>query len=117
VLLFPKSALLFEEEGWNCYPYTRTKYKHKLFTGFSIEMETQFSPDLGDNDNVFNLNKSELSQRIVGTFIYFNNIYLILIYLSFQNMLTLLTIQLQKRITKNKKIQNFLNLIKLVEDL
>ena len=65
-MLVPKSALLFEEEGWNCYPYTRTKYKHQMFTGFSIDIETKFNPDLGDNENVFNLSEAELSQRTVG---------------------------------------------------
>ena len=64
--LFSKSALIFEEEGWNMYPYTRTKYKHKLFDRFSIEIETKFVPDMGQQENVFNLKKSELSKRIVG---------------------------------------------------
>lgn len=65
-LLFPKSALLFEEESWNCYPSTRTKYSHKLFKSFNVDIESKYLADLGQSDNVFNLSPSELSQRTVG---------------------------------------------------
>jgi hypothetical protein len=65
-LLFPKSALLFEEESWNCYPYTRTKYKHKLFKSFNIDIESKYQADCGQCENAFNLSKSELSSRVVG---------------------------------------------------
>lgn len=65
-LLFPKSALIFEEEGWNCYPYTRTKYRHKLFKSFNIDIESKYLGDLGQSENVFNLSKSELSSRVIG---------------------------------------------------
>jgi hypothetical protein len=64
-LLFPKSALLFEEESWNCYPYTRTKYRHKMFKGFNIDIESKYLPDYGVSNNVFNLSKSELHNRSV----------------------------------------------------
>jgi hypothetical protein len=64
-LLFPKSALLFEEESWNCYPYTRTKYRHKMFKGFNIDIESKYLPDYGLYNNVFNLSKSELHSRSV----------------------------------------------------
>ena len=65
-LLFPKSALLFEEESWNAYPYTRTKYKHKLFKSFNIDIESKYLSDLGQTENVFNLTKAELAARIIG---------------------------------------------------
>lgn len=65
-LLFPKSALVFEEESWNFYPYTRTKYKHGYFKSFNIDIESKYLNDLGTNENAFNLNKSELSSRTVG---------------------------------------------------
>lgn len=65
-LLFPKSALLFEEESWNCYPFTRTKYSHKLFKSFNVDIESKYLPDLGQSENVFNLNPSELAQRTIG---------------------------------------------------
>ena len=64
-LLFPKSALLFEEESWNSYPYTRTKYRHKLFKSFNIDIESKYLADCGQTENPFNLNKSELSMRQV----------------------------------------------------
>lgn len=64
-LLFPKSALLFEEESWNCYPHTRTKYSHKLFKSFNIDIESKYLSDCGQNENVFNLNRSELATRSV----------------------------------------------------
>ena len=64
-LLFPKSALSFEEESWNSYPYTRTKYKHKLFKSFNIDIESKYLPDLGQSENAFNLNKSELACRTI----------------------------------------------------
>ena len=65
-LLFPKSALLFEEESWNCYPYTRTRYRHRMFKSLSIDIESKYLPDYGQSGNVFNLSKSELAQRNIG---------------------------------------------------
>jgi hypothetical protein len=65
-LLFPKSALLFEEESWNCYPYTRTKYKHRLFKSFNIDIESKYLHDYGQSENVFNLSSSELASRQIG---------------------------------------------------
>lgn len=64
-LLFPKSALVFEEESWNFYPYTRTKYKHGYFKSFNIDIESKYLNDLGNNENAFGLTKSELSSRTV----------------------------------------------------
>jgi len=64
-LLFPKSALLFEEESWNSYPYTRTKFHHRMFKSFNIDIESKYLADLGDTENTFNLTKSELACRIV----------------------------------------------------
>ncbi len=64
-LLFPKSALLFEEESWNSYPYTRTKYRHKMFKSFNIDIESKYLADCGETENTFNLTKSELACRIV----------------------------------------------------
>lgn len=64
--MFPKSALLFEEESWNCYPYTRTKYRHKFFTSFNIDIESKYLPDYGNSENVFDIGKKELAMRSVG---------------------------------------------------
>jgi hypothetical protein len=63
--LFPKSALSFEEESWNSYPYTRTKYKHRLFKSFNIDIESKYLPDLGQTENAFNLSKTELAMRTI----------------------------------------------------
>ena len=64
-LLFPKSALFFEEESWNSYPHTRTKFSHKLFKSFSIDIESQYLADYGQSENVFNLSSDDLSSRSV----------------------------------------------------
>lgn len=50
------------------FKYTKTQYRNQLFKKFSIDIETKFLSDLGDQENVFKLNKSELSNRIVGNF-------------------------------------------------
>ena len=71
-LLFPKSALSFEEESWNSYPYTRTKYKHRLFKSFNIDIESKYLPDLGQTENAFNLSKTELAMRTID-YIYIVN--------------------------------------------
>ncbi|KAK4309749.1 hypothetical protein Pmani_018626 [Petrolisthes manimaculis] len=63
--LIPKSALSVEEEAWNCYPYTKTRFTCPFIEKFSIEVETYYFDDGGHQDNVFKLSKSELKQREV----------------------------------------------------
>uniref|UniRef100_A0A493U2D6 Phosphatidylinositol transfer protein membrane associated 1 n=1 Tax=Anas platyrhynchos platyrhynchos TaxID=8840 RepID=A0A493U2D6_ANAPP len=53
--LLPKAALQVEEESWNAYPYTRTRYTCPFVEKFSIEIETYYRPDAGQQTNVFNL--------------------------------------------------------------
>ncbi|KAF4523499.1 hypothetical protein B566_EDAN004570, partial [Ephemera danica] len=53
--LLPKSALTVEEEAWNAYPYTRTRYTCPFVEKFSLDIETYYFPDNGHQDNVFNL--------------------------------------------------------------
>nr|XP_033776440.1 membrane-associated phosphatidylinositol transfer protein 1 isoform X2 [Geotrypetes seraphini] len=63
--LLPKAALQVEEESWNAYPYTRTRYTCPFVEKFSIEIETYYRPDSGNQNNVFNLTTVEKRQRIV----------------------------------------------------
>lgn len=72
--LLPKSALTAEEEAWNAYPYTKTRYTCPFVEKFSIEIETYYYPDNGYQENVFNLDGSDLRNREVGmcSFFYFN---------------------------------------------
>ncbi|XP_069485073.1 membrane-associated phosphatidylinositol transfer protein 1 isoform X2 [Ambystoma mexicanum] len=65
--LLPKAALQVEEESWNAYPYTRTRYTCPFVEKFSIEIETFYRPDSGSNTNAFNLTTAEKRQRIVDT--------------------------------------------------
>ncbi|XP_020823907.1 membrane-associated phosphatidylinositol transfer protein 1 [Phascolarctos cinereus] len=65
--LLPKAALQVEEESWNAYPYTRTRYTCPFVEKFSIEIETYYRPDGGQQPNVFNLSGAERRQRILDT--------------------------------------------------
>lgn len=98
--LLPKSALTVEEEAWNAYPYSeciflfyfgllfeifapislsfffcfllaaKTRYTCPFVEKFSLEIETYYYPDDGHQENVFNLDGSDLRNRIVGKFIW-----------------------------------------------
>ncbi|XP_015041504.2 protein retinal degeneration B isoform X2 [Drosophila pseudoobscura] len=63
--LLPKSALTVEEEAWNAYPYTRTRYTCPFVEKFSLDIETYYFPDNGYQENVFQLSGSDLRNRIV----------------------------------------------------
>lgn len=67
--LLPKSALTVEEEAWNAYPYTKTRYTCPFVEKFSLEIETYYFPDDGHQDNVFKLSSTDLRNRIVGKLI------------------------------------------------
>ncbi|XP_029427224.1 membrane-associated phosphatidylinositol transfer protein 2 isoform X3 [Rhinatrema bivittatum] len=60
--ILPKAALRVEEESWNAYPYTRTRYTCPFVEKFSIDIETFYKPDSGDHVNVFNLSPTEKRQ-------------------------------------------------------
>lgn len=64
--LLPKSAMTAEEEAWNAYPYTKTRYTCPFVEKFSLEIETYYYPDGGHQENVFKLDGSDLRNRIVG---------------------------------------------------
>uniref|UniRef100_A0A6I8NST6 Phosphatidylinositol transfer protein membrane associated 2 n=1 Tax=Ornithorhynchus anatinus TaxID=9258 RepID=A0A6I8NST6_ORNAN len=60
--ILPKAALRVEEESWNAYPYTRTRYTCPFVEKFSIDIETFYKSDSGENVNVFNLSPVEKRQ-------------------------------------------------------
>ncbi|XP_013774774.1 protein retinal degeneration B-like [Limulus polyphemus] len=59
----PTSALTVKEEAWNAYPYTKTRYTCPFLERFSLDIETKYFDDAGDQKNVFNLSPSELESR------------------------------------------------------
>ncbi|XP_059850548.1 membrane-associated phosphatidylinositol transfer protein 2 isoform X1 [Hypanus sabinus] len=63
--ILPKAALRVEEESWNAYPYTRTRYTCPFVEKFSIDIETYYKADSGDQGNVFNLSAAEKRQRML----------------------------------------------------
>lgn len=70
--LLPKSALTVEEEAWNAYPYTKTRYTCPFVEKFSLEIETYYFPDDGHQENVFKLSGNDLRNRAVGKTIIFD---------------------------------------------
>uniref|UniRef100_A0A8C8VFM4 Phosphatidylinositol transfer protein membrane associated 2 n=1 Tax=Pelusios castaneus TaxID=367368 RepID=A0A8C8VFM4_9SAUR len=63
--ILPKAALRVEEESWNAYPYTRTRYTCPFVEKFSIDIETYYKADPGEHVNVFNLSPAEKRQTVV----------------------------------------------------
>uniref|UniRef100_A0A4W5NFP0 Phosphatidylinositol transfer protein membrane associated 2 n=1 Tax=Hucho hucho TaxID=62062 RepID=A0A4W5NFP0_9TELE len=61
--ILPKAALRVEEESWNAYPYTRTRYTCPFVEKFSIDIETYYKPDTGNQPDVFNMSPAEKRQR------------------------------------------------------
>ena len=45
--ILPKSALRVEEEAWNAYPYTKTRYRCPFIEKFLLEIETKYLNDGG----------------------------------------------------------------------
>uniref|UniRef100_A0A672I8I5 Phosphatidylinositol transfer protein membrane associated 2 n=1 Tax=Salarias fasciatus TaxID=181472 RepID=A0A672I8I5_SALFA len=50
--ILPQNALRVEEESWNAYPYTRTRYTCPFVEKFSIDIETYYKPDTGDQGDM-----------------------------------------------------------------
>ncbi|XP_071619817.1 membrane-associated phosphatidylinositol transfer protein 2 isoform X6 [Heliangelus exortis] len=63
--ILPKAALRVEEESWNAYPYTRTRYTCPFVEKFSIDIETYYKSDPGEHGNVFNLSPADKRQTIL----------------------------------------------------
>ncbi|XP_042621513.1 membrane-associated phosphatidylinositol transfer protein 2 isoform X4 [Cyprinus carpio] len=61
--ILPKAALRVEEESWNAYPYTRTRYTCPFVEKFSIDIETYYRSDTGCHNDVFNMSSVEKRQR------------------------------------------------------
>ncbi|XP_036027629.1 membrane-associated phosphatidylinositol transfer protein 2 isoform X5 [Onychomys torridus] len=62
--ILPKAALRVVEESWNAYPYTRTRFTCPFVEKFSIDIETFYKTDTGENNNVFSLSPVEKNQLI-----------------------------------------------------
>uniref|UniRef100_A0A4W5JNH6 Phosphatidylinositol transfer protein N-terminal domain-containing protein n=1 Tax=Hucho hucho TaxID=62062 RepID=A0A4W5JNH6_9TELE len=62
--ILPQAALRVEEESWNAYPYTRTRYTCPFVEKFSIDIETYYKPDTGTQE-CFNLSSAEKRTRTV----------------------------------------------------
>ncbi|XP_054450139.1 membrane-associated phosphatidylinositol transfer protein 2 isoform X1 [Pteronotus mesoamericanus] len=63
--ILPKAALRVVEESWNAYPYTRTRFTCPFVEKFSIDIETFYKTDAGENPNVFNLSPVEKNQLTI----------------------------------------------------
>lgn len=64
--ILPKTALTFDEEAWNAYPYTKTRYTCPFVEKFYLEIETHYLSDNGCQENIFHLQGSDLRNRAVG---------------------------------------------------
>uniref|UniRef100_A0A674AAC2 Phosphatidylinositol transfer protein membrane associated 2 n=1 Tax=Salmo trutta TaxID=8032 RepID=A0A674AAC2_SALTR len=62
--ILPQAALRVEEESWNAYPYTRTRYTCPFVEKFSIDIETYYKPDTGTQE-CFNLSSADKRARTV----------------------------------------------------
>ncbi|XP_041457036.1 protein retinal degeneration B-like [Lytechinus variegatus] len=71
--ILPKTALRVEEESWNAYPYTKTRYTCPFIEKFSLEVETKYLPDAGHQDNVFNLSSAEAKSRYIDLIDFVND--------------------------------------------
>ncbi|KAM5199489.1 membrane-associated phosphatidylinositol transfer protein 2 isoform 4-T7 [Hipposideros larvatus] len=63
--ILPKAALRVVEESWNAYPYTRTRFTCPFVEKFSIDIETFYKTDAGENPNVFSLSPVERNQLTI----------------------------------------------------
>ncbi|XP_065316201.1 protein retinal degeneration B-like isoform X1 [Gordionus sp. m RMFG-2023] len=63
--IVPQTAQRVDEEAWNAYPYTKTRYTCPFMEKFFIEIETRYFDDPGIQDNVFNLSPQELKERTI----------------------------------------------------
>ncbi|CAL2037074.1 unnamed protein product [Caenorhabditis brenneri] len=63
--VLPTNALEAHEEAWNAYPVTKTRYSTPMMDRFSLEVETLYFDDYGQQENVFNLNEKEKANRII----------------------------------------------------
>ncbi|KAM9812365.1 phosphatidylinositol transfer protein alpha isoform-like [Syngnathus typhle] len=59
-VLAPKGALEIHEKAWNAYPYCKTSLQNPYMKEkFQIKVETWHKPDMGEQENVHGLEKSQ----------------------------------------------------------
>ncbi|CAF3544607.1 unnamed protein product [Rotaria sp. Silwood1] len=63
--ILPANAMKIEEEAWNAYPYTKTRYRCPFIDRFLLEVETCYQTDFGTQENIFKLKPQEIEQRVV----------------------------------------------------
>uniref|UniRef100_G3NPK9 Phosphatidylinositol transfer protein alpha isoform n=1 Tax=Gasterosteus aculeatus aculeatus TaxID=481459 RepID=G3NPK9_GASAC len=64
--LAPKGSLVVEEEAWNAYPYCKTVITNVYMKEkFTLTIETWHKPDMGEQENVHGLDKSQLDKRTI----------------------------------------------------
>ncbi|XP_075892615.1 phosphatidylinositol transfer protein alpha isoform-like [Nelusetta ayraudi] len=61
----PKGSLSIHEKAWNAYPYCRTILTSEYKKDFQIKIETWHKNDMGDQENVHNIEKSLWDQTQV----------------------------------------------------
>lgn len=61
----PKSLSTVREEAWNAYPYSKNKIYTPYMDRFSIEIESKYLAGGTKQENVFELDQTQLSERIV----------------------------------------------------
>ena len=61
----PKSLSTIREEAWNAYPYSKNLICTPYMDRFSIEIESKYLFGGTKQENVFQLNEEQLSDRIV----------------------------------------------------
>jgi membrane-associated phosphatidylinositol transfer protein len=64
--MLPADAMKIEEESWNAYPYTKSRYRCPFIDRFTLEIETIYQADFGTDENVFRLNSHDLKLRDTG---------------------------------------------------
>jgi len=64
--VIPASALILEERAWDCYPHCKTVVTSPFFgEKFEFVIESRHAEDRGEQENIHNLEKSNLTRRRV----------------------------------------------------
>lgn len=63
----PKSLSTIKEEAWNAYPYSKNLICTPFMEKFSIDIESKYLLGGTEKENVFSLEGSDLTERIVDT--------------------------------------------------
>lgn len=68
----PKSLSTIREEAWNAYPYSKNFISNPNMDKFDIEIESKYLVGGTRQDNVFELDGEQLSERVVDTIDFVN---------------------------------------------